>query len=153
MAGDAVRLAQRVDGVAGEVGDGLAGQLVGGAAVELEVARQRPGVGARLGQRLADVAGLEPGQLLGALLDQPADAREQAAALGGGRPAPVAGERGAGRGDRGVDLAGAAAGDPADLAPSDGSSAGSVPAAAGTQAPPIRQPSLIPPSPGSARRR
>ena len=116
MPGHPVRLAQRVDGVAGQVGDGLAGQLVRGAAVELEVARQRPGVGAGLGQRLADVAGLEPRQLLGALLDQPADPRQQAAALGGGRPAPVAGERGAGGSDRRVDLAGAAAGDPADLA-------------------------------------
>jgi hypothetical protein len=45
--GDAQRLAQQADLVAGQEGDGLAVHLVGGGAVELEVARQHLDVVAR----------------------------------------------------------------------------------------------------------
>ena len=89
--------------------------LVGGAAVELEVARQRPGVGARLGQRLADVARLEERQPLDLVLDEPPEAREQPPPLGRRQRAPFAGERGLGGRHGGVDVGGAAAGDAADL--------------------------------------
>ena len=89
VAGDAVRLAEGVDGVAGEIGDGLAHQLVGGAAVELDVARERPGVGAGLAERLADVAGLELGRgpRHASSTSRPS-AGEQPAALGGGGGGP-----------------------------------------------------------------
>ena len=76
-----MRLAQGVDGVAVEIGDGLAGQLVRSAAVELHVARERLRVGAGLGQRLADIARLKPREILDPLLDQPSDPREDAPAL------------------------------------------------------------------------
>ena len=61
-AGDAMRLAQREDGVVGEIGNGLAMQLVRRAGIEFQIARQRQRVGARLLQRLADVAGFQFGQ-------------------------------------------------------------------------------------------
>ena len=63
----AVRLAQRERGVAVGEGNGLAVHLVGGAAVELEVARQRHRVGAALLQGLADIQRLEPRQFVGLL--------------------------------------------------------------------------------------
>jgi GNAT superfamily N-acetyltransferase len=55
VAGHAVRLAPGERGVAVQVGDRLAMHLVGRAAVELEVARQRDGIGAALLERLADI--------------------------------------------------------------------------------------------------
>ena len=59
VARDAVRLAPGEHGVARGIGNRLAVQLVAGAAVELEVARARRDVGARLLQRLAAVARLD----------------------------------------------------------------------------------------------
>ncbi len=103
--GDAVRLAQGVDGVAGEIRDGLARQLVGGAAVELEVARQRPGVGAGLAERLADVAapraGRGPRTRSSTSRPSRASSRPRSAAVA--RPHGAV-EGGARRRDGGVDL-------------------------------------------------
>ena len=93
--------------------------LVGGAAVELAVARQRDRVGARLLERLADVVRLERGEHLdvarapcGRSRRGCGRARPRSAA-----PAPArVVERGARRGDRGVDVGGAAARDARELA-------------------------------------
>ena len=100
--------------------------LVGGAAVELEVARQRHGVGAALLQRLADVQRLQARQLVGLLERERAHLQQDAAALGGGEPAPGAGalalgralavERGLRGAHRGVDVRGVAARDARELA-------------------------------------
>ena len=66
MSGHAMRLAQGVDRVAVEIGDRFAHHLVGGAGVELHVARHRQRVGAALLQRLADVERLDPRKLVDA---------------------------------------------------------------------------------------
>jgi hypothetical protein len=111
VAADAVRLTQGQHGVAGVIGNRLAVHLVGGAAVELEVAGERQGVGPGLAQRLADVARLEGGELLGPIRDQLSEPGQDAAALERRHAAPVAFER-ASRGLNGlVHLLGAAAGD------------------------------------------
>ena len=62
--------------------------LVGGTAVELQVARQRHGISAALLERLAHVQRLQAGQFVGLLQHQRAHLHQQAAALGGGQPAP-----------------------------------------------------------------
>ena len=111
MAGDAVRLAQGVDGVAVEIGDGRTVHLVRRAGVELQVARERHGVGAGLPERLADVAGLEQREFVRARQHALADAGEDAAALGRRQASPLAIERGLRRRNRGVDVATAAARD------------------------------------------
>ena len=111
MAGDAVRLAQRQRRVAGGEGQRLAVHLVGGAAVELEIARQGDRVGAALLHRLADVERFEPGEHVDVLEHLAADRAEQPAALGGGELAPRAGERRPRRGDGGIDVGGTAASD------------------------------------------
>jgi len=85
--------------------------LVGGAAVELEVARQRDRVGAALLQRLADVERLESGQRVDVVQHLAADRAEHSAALGRGERAPGAVERRAGGADRGIDVGCAAARD------------------------------------------
>ena len=115
MAGDAVRLAQRVDRVAVQIGDRLAHHLVGGAAVEFHVTRHRKGVGAPLLDRLADVESLDPGKVLDARLDEFAEPGQQPAALRCGQSAPVPGERPLGRLDRRVDVGAPAARDRPDL--------------------------------------
>ena len=109
--GHAMRLADRQDRVAVLVGNRGAVQLVGGAGIELEVARQRDRVGPCLLQRLAGVLGLELRQLLDMGLDRIGPAPQQAAAIDGGHPAPEAG-MGRARGRDGlIDVVGAAAGD------------------------------------------
>ena len=67
VARDAVRLAPRQHRVAGRIRNRLARELVGGAAVELEVARARRDIGARLAQRLAAVARLDQRELVGVI--------------------------------------------------------------------------------------
>ena len=114
VAGDAVRLAQGVDGIAIEIGDGLAMHLIGGAAIELHVAGEGDCIGAGLFERLADIEGFEPGEVVDALEHHAADAGENAAALGSGRAAPGAGEGGAGGGHGGIVIGGAAAGNAGD---------------------------------------
>ncbi len=123
VAGHAVRLAQGERGVAGGERQGFAVHLVGGAAVELAVAGQGDGVGARLLERLADVVRLQAGEPLDLLEHLAADRREDAAALEraetpprrrAGAAAAISG--GARRGDRRVDVGGAAAPDPGELA-------------------------------------
>jgi hypothetical protein len=93
VAGDAVRHAQRHHRAAGRVGDGLAVQLVGGAAVVLEVARAGGDVHARLLDGLAGVAAFQFGQLGVALRDERGQAGQRAPALGGrhATPGPVEG--------------------------------------------------------------
>ena len=86
-------------------------QLVGGARVELEVARQRGGIGARLSERLARVARLDAGEFLDAGGDALGQPVQHAAALGGAGRAPCACERVAGRGNRTLDVGGGSAGD------------------------------------------
>ena len=88
--GDAVRLTQRERGVAVGEGQGLAVHLVGGTAVELQVARQRHGVGATLPERLAHVQRFQARQFVGLRQHQPTHLQQQTAALGGGECAPVA---------------------------------------------------------------
>src|SRR5690606_2391926 len=114
---DPVRLAQGQDGVALAIGDGLAMELVRGSGVELEVARQRQGVGAGLAQWFAGVARLQRRELLGGVLDRPAQAGQEAPALGRGSSAPwtvgsavaVEGAPGAGHGE--ADIGAATPGD------------------------------------------
>ena len=109
VAGHAMRLADRQHRVAGLVGQGLAVQLVGGARVELEVARDAGRVGVRLLERLAGVARFELRDLVVARADQHRQAREDASAVGGARVAPRAVVGGA-RGLHGaVDVGGVAA--------------------------------------------
>jgi hypothetical protein len=110
-------LAQRVDGIAAEVGDGFAHHLVGGAGVELHVAGQRERVGAALLQRLADVERLDPGKLVDAGGDQFAEFRQEPPAFGRGQAPPFALKRALGRLDRRVDVGRRPARDLADLGP------------------------------------
>jgi len=102
--GDAVRLAQRQRGVAGRERDRLAHHLVGGPAVELEVARQRVGIGQALLDRLADVERLHARQHVGQLAHPLAHAQQDATALGRAHLSPRAVERGLRRVHGGVDL-------------------------------------------------
>ncbi|GAD23998.1 hypothetical protein AVS7_03758, partial [Acidovorax sp. MR-S7] len=88
MAGHAMRLAPGEHAEAVGVGDGLAVQLVAGAGVELEVARQGQGVGAGLACGLAAVALLDGGQLLGMLGDLGRQAHQQPPALDRGGLVP-----------------------------------------------------------------
>ena len=78
--------------------------LVGRAAVELQVAGQRDGVGAALLQRLAHVQRLQTGQLVGLLQHPRRHAQQHAAAFGGAELAPGAVERILRRGHGGVDV-------------------------------------------------
>ena len=112
VAGDAVRLAPGQHRVAGRVGNRLAVQLVAGAAVELEVARARRDVGARLLQRLAAVARLDQRELVGVIEDRARRAAQQPAALGRARACPRR-RRARARAARtgGVDVGGVAARD------------------------------------------
>ena len=98
MRGDALGLPDRGDEEAVEERDRVAVQLVGGGAVELEIARDRHRVGAGLFERLAGVAGLQQRQLLDVVLDQPPELAEQPPALGRGQAAPGAALEGAARG-------------------------------------------------------
>ena len=87
VAGDAVRLAPREHRVAGRIRNRLAVQLVAGAAVELEVARARRDVGARLLHRLAAVARLDQRELVGVIEDRaPSRARSRPFSTGASRP-------------------------------------------------------------------
>ena len=89
MACDAVRLADRVDGVAVEVRYGRAMEFVGGTCVKLHVARQSNHVGTGLLQGFADISGFKLGEVFGVFKDKLADLRKDAATFGGGQAAPV----------------------------------------------------------------
>ena len=104
VAGDAVRLAQRHDGVAVEVGQRLAVQLVGRPRVELAVAGERGGVAPGLPEGLAHVTRLEHGERLGVLADEDREPGEKTPAIDGRGAPPVTGERARGSRDRGVDV-------------------------------------------------
>ena len=69
MPGHPVRHALDADEMRVEIGDHVAVQLVGGAAVEFEIAGERDGVGAGLAQGLAVVAALQDGELVRLRLD------------------------------------------------------------------------------------
>ena len=81
VAGHAMRLApgQRAEAVG--AGNGLAVQLVAGAGIELEVARQRQHIGARLARGLATVALLQSGQRVAMLQHLGRQAHQQTTAL------------------------------------------------------------------------
>ncbi|OIQ71880.1 hypothetical protein GALL_464990 [mine drainage metagenome] len=83
MAGDAMRFAQGVDGVASQIGDRLAHQLIGGTGVKLHIARKGECVGLGLFQWFADIQRLNQRQIIGAGGDQLADAGKDATTLGG----------------------------------------------------------------------
>ncbi|CAM5187054.1 hypothetical protein CDEN61S_04010 [Castellaniella denitrificans] len=125
VAGDAVRLAHRHHQGAGVVGQGLAVQLVAGARVVFEVARQGGDVVARGAQRLAGVARLQAGQLVGLVQHGAAPGRQQAAPVAGAGQRPGAVEvfaHGRLGGPHGlVDVLGRAAGDAVECRPSAGS--------------------------------
>ena len=115
--GDAERLAHHRDVVAVEVGNHLAVDLVGGAAVELEVARHRTHVGARLRDRLAGVVRLDPGQPLRFGQHALGKRCHQPAALGRRSAGPSRRQRRASGRHCGVDLGGAAARKPGEGTP------------------------------------
>ena len=117
MAGHPVRLAQSVDGVALEIGDGFAHQFVGRAAVKLHVARHRQRIRAALLQGFADVERLDMSKLVDSFGDQFGELREQPSALSRGQLAPSAAKRLACRLDRRIDIGGFPTSDCADLDP------------------------------------
>ena len=117
MPGHAMGLAQGVDRIAAEIGDGLAHDLVGGAGVKLHVARERQRVGAALLQGLADVERLDAGELVDPRADETGELREQPPALGRRETAPGPMKRALGRLDRRIDVGGCPTGDFADLDP------------------------------------
>ena len=82
QADDAERLAEGERLPAGDR-DRLAVVLVDGAGVEVEDLRDHADLAARAGDRLADVARLDPRQLLRVLLDELGQAPQQPAAIGG----------------------------------------------------------------------
>ena len=90
MRGDAERLAQSNHGHAREVGDRLAMELVGRAAVELEIARGGGDVCPRLLHRLAAIARFEVCQFLAVVENGLRELHQQASALESGKPAPGA---------------------------------------------------------------
>ena len=108
MGGDAMRLAQRIDRVIVEIGNGLAHQLVSRAGIEFQIARQHHGVGARLLQGFAHIAGFHLGQGVDARLHDLAHARQDAAPFGGVEGAPCAVERILRGLDRLIDIVGGA---------------------------------------------
>ena len=85
-----MRLAQHDDVKVFEVGDLLAVQLVGRAAVVLAVARGHGDVVARLADRLAGVAGFELRKFFMPRQDQRRHLQQDPAALGGCHAAPRA---------------------------------------------------------------
>ena len=95
-----------------QIRDHLAVNLVGRARIELEIARDRAHVGARLGDRLAGVMGLDPRQPLGMRKNEVRKLRHEAAALGSRGPAPFAIQRRAGCRHGRIDLGAIATGEP-----------------------------------------
>ena len=110
-----MRLAQGVDRVAIEVGNGFAHHLVGRAGVEFHVARHGHRVRAPLLERLTDVERLDVGELVDPFRDQFGEFREQPPAFSRRQLAPVAGKRLACRLDRRVNIGCLSARDFADL--------------------------------------
>src|SRR5690606_18108378 len=115
--GHAMWLAQRENGVAVLVGNGLTVELVGCAGVELEVAGEGDGIGARLRDRLAGVSRLEVRQYFLVSQHEVGPAAQQPATLHGARAPPdpgsglagIAVEGESGGLDRQVDVTGVAA--------------------------------------------
>ena len=88
VAGHAMRLANGHDGVAALVGQGFAVQLVAGACVVLEVAREGDGIGACLLHRLAGVAAFQQRQFVGVVGDGLRQLHHQPAAFQCGKASP-----------------------------------------------------------------
>ena len=102
QADDAERLAEGdVDAAADR--DRLAVVLVDGAGVEVEDLRDHPDLGPRAGDRLADVARLDPRELLAVLLDERGEPAQQPRPVGRRNGSPGR-ERGLRAGDGGVGL-------------------------------------------------
>ncbi len=104
MAGHAMRLAQGIDGIAVQIGDGVAHDLVGGTAIEFHIAGQSDRIGARLCQRLSDIARFEFCQCVGLRQHSLAYAGQDAATLCRSHPSPVSGAGGMGGSDSRVDI-------------------------------------------------
>jgi hypothetical protein len=85
-------------------------ELVGGGAVEFEIAGQRHRIGAGLPQGLAVVAGLEQRQRIGLGFDRGRELDQKPPAFGRREPAPGALEGRACRGDGRIHVRGGAAG-------------------------------------------
>src|SRR5271170_1956501 len=100
MPGHAMGLAQGVDRVAAEIGEGLAHDLVGCAGVELHIAGERQRVSAPLLQGLADVESLDAGEVIDPRADKISKLRQQPPALGRGETSPGTLERALSRLDR-----------------------------------------------------
>ena len=115
VADDPARLAQDHHLIAVEEGDGVAVDLVGGAAVELEIAGAGGDVVPRLLHRLAGVHGLDLGKFVEMIEDQAAQPGQHPPPVDRRRAAPHALEGMARRLDRPVDVFAAAARDPRDL--------------------------------------
>ena len=88
QADDAERLAEGDVDAAGD-GDRLAVVLVDGARVEVEDLRDHADLGARAGDRLADVLRFDPRELLGVLLDERGEPAQEGGAIGGSHGTPV----------------------------------------------------------------
>ncbi len=86
-------------------------QLVGGAAVIFEITRQGRHIGAGLGNGLAIVSGLEPGQRLGLGLDATRQPQHQPPAFRRRQMSPFACQRRAGGGNGGIHVLGTRLGD------------------------------------------
>ncbi|MNR15960.1 hypothetical protein D3C85_1325230 [compost metagenome] len=93
MGGDAQRLADELDRIVLLERDRLAVHLVGGAAIELEIARQHGDVAASGGHGLAGVAGFQLGQFFMVRQDALAQAQQQPAAFQRRHLAPAAVQR------------------------------------------------------------
>jgi hypothetical protein len=105
MARNAVRVSHDGDGIAVEERDRLAMHLVGGCAVELEIACRRRHVGAGLFQRLATILRLELRQFLVMSHDGIAEFDQQSPTFSGGQPAPGSVFESRARGaDSGIDI-------------------------------------------------
>ena len=104
MAGDTMRLPQGINGIAVQIRDRFAMHLVGGPAVEFQIAGQRHGIGPRLFQRLADVHRFQHGQIVGAVQHHLSHARQNPPPFQRRHPAPIARQRLMGGGDGGVDI-------------------------------------------------
>ena len=99
-----MRLAQCQGHVAGQEGQGIAGKLVAGPAVELEVARRSRNVGEALLQWLAGVAGFKSAEVIEIVEDRLAELRQKPPALVRRHCPPGAFEGGARRDNGCVDF-------------------------------------------------
>ena len=109
MPGDPMRLAQGIDGVAVQIGDGFTRDLVGRPAVKFHVAGKRHGICARLTERLAHVMRFDHGKCVHMLQNAATNIGQEAATFRGCHPTPVRGSGGMCCHNRCVNILGRAA--------------------------------------------